>query len=154
MDMAGYSWPEDVPYHSSRKQKKQLKEAVVKTTLSRLKRRGLLENNNHVWQLTQKGKEYIAKKLFRKNVDAIKKKHCLIIAFDIPETIRRKRNWLREMLVLFEFKQLQKSVWFGPAPLPHEFMEMLREGDLLQYLRFFEAKEADIIGKDFERLFR
>ena len=154
MDMAGYSWPDDIPYRPSRKQQKALKEAVVKTTLSRLKRRGLLENSGHVWQLTQKGKDYIAKKLFRKKIVAIKKKPCLIIAFDVPEKMRRKRDWLRETLVFYGFEQLQKSIWFGPAPLPHEFMEMLRERDLLPCLRFFEAKEADIIGKDFERLFR
>lgn len=149
--MAGYSWPEDFPYHKSRKQ---LKEEVLKTTLSRLKRKGFVENNNHVWKLTQKGKEYIVRKFLRKKTKAQKRKPCLIIAFDIPENMRWKRDWLRGMLILFYFKQLQKSVWFGPAPLPHDFMEMLRERDILPYLRFFEAKEADIIGKDFEQLFQ
>lgn len=153
MDMAGYSWPEDFPYQKS---KKRLKEEVIRTTLSRLKKRGFVEHNNHIWKLTVKGKEYLEAKLARvlpsrreKYVLKTKKKN-VIVAFDIPEMMRRKRDWLRNELAAYGFEQLQKSVWFGPGPLPQEFIEDLQRFDVLQYLRFFQATEKEIIGREFE----
>lgn len=141
MDMAGYSWPEDFPYDQH---KKHLSEGTIRTTLWRLKRKGFLENNNRAWKLTKKGKEYITAKLFRRSTPTSKKKR-LIIAFDVPEKMRKKRDWLRGELIVFGFKSLQKSVWFGPVPLPEYFIEEAKQRGVLQYIRFFEAKEADII---------
>ena len=43
------------------------------------------------------------------------------------------------------FEMLQRSVWLGPSPVPQEFIDSLRKLQILQYMKFFEAKEADII---------
>lgn len=127
----------------------EFKKQTLKTTLSRLKSRGLLENKNKVWKITQKGRDYI------KNDTAFKKICCLkqssrgsknmIIIFDIPEFHRKKRDWLRIELVSLGFSMLQKSVWFGPSPLPKEFIEYASEINVLSYMKFFKAQEQDLV---------
>jgi len=69
----------------------------------------------------------------------------MIIAFDIPEEKRKNRYWLRVELVSLGFKMLQKSVWLGPAPLPKELLDHLKNIDILPYLKFFEVKKSDIV---------
>ena len=69
----------------------------------------------------------------------------MVIVFDIPEKHKHKRNWLRLELANLGFGLLQKSVWFGPAPLPKTFIRALDELKLLRHLKFFEARETEII---------
>lgn len=146
--MAGYSWPDDF---FERRPRKKIKEEVLRTTLYRLKKRGFVEHSNRVWKLTMQGSEYLKTKLacslpshYRKQLKS--KRKNLIVAFDIPETMRRKRDWLREELVVYGFEQLQKSVWFGPGPLSQKFIENCGRFDILPYIRFFQATEKEIIG--------
>ena len=119
---------------------------TFKTTIYRLKRRGLLEKNNKLWRLTQKGKQFMERILERteyKNLS--KRKKNMIIIFDIPQSIHKKRHWLRQELSCLGFSPIQKSVWFGPAPLPKTFIEHLHKVQLLPCLKFFKANEYDII---------
>ncbi len=126
----------------------EIKERTLKTTLSRLKSRGLVGNDKTLWKITKKGVEYIKnnnkkpKHFTTKNINAVKD---LIVVFDIPELHKKKRNYLRIELTALGFGMLQKSVWFGPSPLPEEFVKYLNELNLLQYMKFFKAKEGDIV---------
>lgn len=129
---------------------RKLKEQTLRTTLSRLKKRGLTENRNGIWTITKKGREFFKNKLISKiphfgHLKTKNKKKEMVIVFDIPEIRRRQRNWLRIELVALGFIPLQKSVWLGPAPLPKEFIEYLSETNLLSYLKFFKATEEDIV---------
>lgn len=122
---------------------------TIRVTLSRMKKNGLLQNNNGLWKRTRKGKEYLARALNKfpkhSHTSSNRKLKNMIIAFDIPEVDKRKRHWLRTELVNHGFHMLQKSVWFGSAPLPVQFIESLQKLELLQHMKFFEAKEADIV---------
>ena len=123
----------------------------LQTTLSRLKQRGLVENKNGKWEITDFGANYLDK--IRKRLKLPKhtakrlsaKPKNMILVFDIPEDQKHKRAWLRIELSNLDFVMLQKSVWFGPAPLPKEFIRSLNELKLLPYLKFFKAEEADIV---------
>ncbi len=126
-------------------------EHSLRSTLTRMKRLGLLNNTSNEWSLTQEGGRFLnAKKSNIKRFFPIKNRSVkttfknLIIIFDIPEKKRRYRDWLRIELVNFGFEQIQKSVWFGPS-LPKNFVEYLNEINLLEYIRFFKANEKDII---------
>lgn len=127
------------------------------TTFARLKRNGYVIKKNNEWAITRKGKDY-----FKKKVDFLlpshshphsslpgkseeKKNKKIIIAFDVPEKYRRKRDWLRSELMLLDFIPIQKSVWFGPAPLPQKFIENLDSLKILDYLKFFKAEEKEIV---------
>ncbi|MDP2641845.1 MAG: hypothetical protein Q8P21_00935 [bacterium] len=123
----------------------------LRSTLSRLKKNGLLKNTKRTWAITSEGEEFIngknsdIKKFFpsvRRQTANVSKN--LIIIFDIPEKKRRYRDWLRSELINFDFEQIQKSVWFGP-PLPKEFVEYLGESGLLRFVRFFKVSEKDLI---------
>jgi DNA-binding transcriptional regulator PaaX len=132
--------------------RRRIAEATLRTTLSRLKKRGLVQNKNAVWSITEQGKKYLETKLATLLLphpiytESLKKREKnMIIAFDIPEKYRKKRDWLRIELINLGFSPIQKSVWLGPAPLPQEFIKSLEELKLLPFLKFFQAKEIDIV---------
>ena len=125
-------------------------DATMRVTLSRLKQRGFVKNNKTgFWKITESGRAYLSRKLYflpqhsKKTTKNYLKN--MIVSFDIPEKHKYKRDWLRTELMHLGFEMLQKSVWFGPASLPDEFGESLRELNILPHLKFFEAKETDII---------
>ena len=131
---------------------------TLQITLSRLKRRGLVKKDESIWRLTERGSEYLRRKIrdqmkFRKvfgRSDKVgrsfaKKEKNMILAFDVLEAERRKRNWLRGELTALGFFKLQQSVWFGPSPLPKEFIEAAGRLGLLSYIKFFKASEYDVV---------
>ncbi len=135
----------------SKMRRSETNNAVLYLTLARLKKHGLVKKANDVWSITNEGKKYLKRRLNyilprhqKRNVSPPERKN-MIIAFDIPEKYRRKRDWLRVELIFLEFLPIQKSVWLGPAPLPKDFIENLHSLEILKYLKFFEAKEKDII---------
>ncbi|MBI5306258.1 hypothetical protein HZB04_01590 [Candidatus Wolfebacteria bacterium] len=132
------------------KEIKEIKEKTLRRTLYRLKKSGFIKNENAVWKITNKGKEYVKNKLSAKiphfkHLKVENKQKEIIVIFDIPELYKKSRNWLRGELRELGFIQIQKSVWLGPSPLPKEFIEYLNEINILRYLRFFNAKEQEII---------
>jgi DNA-binding transcriptional regulator PaaX len=124
------------------------KEKVINATLWRLRKNGMIENLGGSWFLTKLGKTKTKKKDILKDHLVYPKIKIsddkIIISFDIPESHRRYRNWLRIELVHLGFKIMQKSVWLGPSPLPKEFIKALQDRKLIAYLKFFEAKESQI----------
>lgn len=115
--------------------------------LWRLRKQGLIEkrknkNEKTLWKLTQKGLRYLK---FLKNKKILsplkfnenKKDYQKVIVFDIPETQKKKRDWLRNTLVNLNFSMLQKSVWIGDSQLPEDFFYSLKELNLLPYIHIF-----------------
>lgn len=136
------------------KEIKRVKDQTLRITLSRLKKRGLVENKNRIWKITKKGEDYLKNKLAAKiprfgHLKAKNVKNNMIIIFDIPEIRRKQRDWLRGELIMLGFIQLQKSAWFGPAPLPEEFIKYLNDTNLLQYLKFFKAVKEEIVDSNY-----
>jgi hypothetical protein len=65
-----------------------------------------------------------------------------IVAFDVPEREKRKREWLRAALQRLGFTLVQKSVWIGKAKLPKEFLDDLAELRLLDAVEIFGITRA------------
>ena len=148
--MVGHMGPV-YPYHQ-KQEARETKDNTLRITLSRLKKRGLVQNNNKIWKITRKGRRYLKAKLsqklgihFRYPFSLQNKRKNMIIAFDVPERYRRKRDWLRIELINLGFSPLQKSVWFGHAPLPQEFIKSLDDLDLIRFIKFFEAIKKDLV---------
>ena len=132
---------------------KKLNRRSLSVILSRLKKNGVLKNENGQWSATSEGKvllnekepekiqKFFSSKTFQANRAKSKK---LIVIFDIPEKRKRYREWLRMELIGFGFIMIQKSVWLGPG-LPEEFVKYLEEERLMKHLRFFQATEKDLI---------
>jgi DNA-binding transcriptional regulator PaaX len=51
----------------------------------------------------------------------------LLLIYDVPETMKKERDWFRRQLVNFGFVMVQRSVWVGPSPLPKDFLEYLKK---------------------------
>ncbi len=70
-----------------------------------------------------------------------------IISFDIPEKLRRKRNWLREVIRNLGFKMIHQSVWMGKNKIPAEFIEDLENLRILEYVEILEATKSGSLKK-------
>lgn len=104
---------------------------AVRVTLSRLKREGLVESRTRgVWKTTLKGRQFLKEKpKDQKDPFSIDKPTKILVSFDIPESVRTHRVWLRRMLKEERFIPLQKSVWIGNSMLSEELArEILRRG--------------------------
>jgi len=121
------------------------------STISRLKAKGLIEINNNRWSLTEKGRKYFEDKRRLKMRFAspfvINAPKNLLLMFDIPESKRAERNWLRWHLREFQYYMIQKSVWVGPSPLPKKFVVHLKETGLHNNIKTFRLAKPYQISK-------
>jgi len=119
--------------------------------LYQLKKQGFIEKKSDekrkgFWKLTSKGLQCLKNlkdkqsRLFFKP-EILKKDYLKVIVFDIPESKKLNRNWLRRVLTNFDFSMLQKSVWIGETQLPEDFFHSLKELDLLPYIHIFAVNK-------------
>ncbi len=120
---------------------------TLSVALYRLKKKGFVKREDKIWKITERGKSYINKIILKRNWKSESKSRPknLIIAFDLPQKYVRERRLLRADLLGLNFSMLQKSLWFGPGPLPEEFIRSLDRIKILRFVKFFEAKEKEII---------
>jgi len=121
--------------------------------LSKLKKENLIiKNKKGKITITAKGENYI--KLKQKNPSWLKQyinenpfnEEILLVIFDIPERQRNKRDWIRFQLERFGFKILQKSVWWGTAALPKEFVKDLKKYEIIDFVHIFSVKKKGTIS--------
>lgn len=96
-----------------------------------------------IWEITKKGIEKLRKLEERhehigmlpwRDYTREQGNDVIIITFDIPESKRKIRDWLRAMLLRLEYKILQKSVWIGKTKIPKEFLDDIKELKLSEYI--------------------
>ena len=132
--------------------------------LNQLKREGLVKKekrgNSSLWKITKrgilrlteardKGKRETLPMLSRKKYEAEKNNELAIVAFDIPERERKKRDWLRVHLAGLGFSSLQKSVWMGKVGIPEAFIKDLRDYEMIPYVQIFSVNKQGTIKKTF-----
>lgn len=123
--------------------------------LYKLKKDGLIKeeekHNKKIFIITNKGKE----KLYKLKNKLIQRKELpeifynkesgnnfIIVAFDIPELHKKKREWLRAVLINLGFKLLQKSILIGKIKIPKKLIEDLRKLKLIDYVEIFEISKS------------
>ncbi len=122
------------------------KERSVRVALSRLNKRGYLNNKKGNWSLTKKGKVYNNKNLLFSYIPSPFNKNQqpnTIISFDITEADRIKRNWLRNQIKIFGYKMLQQSLWLGYGPLPADFLKRLTDLDIRKNVKIFTVRKKN-----------
>src|SRR3989344_712462 len=85
------------------------REKSVRTSLSRLKSKGYLNNSNQGWFLTEKGVRHTSEKNLLNFIPSpfnTTSTQSTIIAFDIPEKDRFISRWLRNQIKIFGYKML------------------------------------------------
>ena len=94
-----------------------------------LKRDGLVEGGISSPKITLAGR-FKAKNLRKRENESLpeanysleKSDSFVIVVFDIPESRRRKRAWLRATLKNMGFEKVQQSVWKGKGRVPKRFI--------------------------------
>jgi len=117
---------------------------ALSLALNRLKRLAYVYLEGEQWKMTEKGKQYFIKKrnTFKQFDSTIINNQNLIIIFDIPESRRLERDWLRIQLKNLNFKLVQRSVWLGSSPLPKNFVEYLKEIKLMNCIKTFKLSKS------------
>ncbi|MEK7512929.1 MAG: hypothetical protein AAB601_01905 [Patescibacteria group bacterium] len=120
--------------------------------LNYLKRQGLVEKKESkmgrtCWSITARGRKNVRDWQDKKQERyEIKKDTVLrVVVFDIPETEKAKRDWLRGALRRLGFSLLQESVWIGLCKLPERFLLDLKRQGLLPCVHIFEVREEGTI---------
>lgn len=128
-----------------------IKKKRLQKFLSKLKKDGLIVEikNSSKLAISDKGKERLSKlkttqtKYYEKEVNA----GFVIVSFDIPEKLRRKRNWLREVIQNLGFKMVHKSVWVGKVKIPKQLIFDLEEMNILECVEIFEISKTGSLEK-------
>ncbi|MBI5306036.1 hypothetical protein HZB04_00360 [Candidatus Wolfebacteria bacterium] len=125
--------------------KKALKDLTgnnARIILCRLQKKGLVEkNNNNQYELTLLGKKYFNK---IKNIETKKwDGKWRMVFFDIPEKLKKERDWLRTQLCGFEYQPIQKSVFLGKFPLTKDFFQDILNKKLNNFIKIMTIGEID-----------
>lgn len=114
----------------------------MRTTIYRLHKENLIDKQGNGWFITPAGKQYRQKRLNSLqhffSSDLKDNLRNLIVMFDVPESKKAEREWLRWHLKKFNFIMIQKSVWVGPSPLPKEFLDYIKKIELKESIKTFK----------------
>lgn len=117
--------------------------ATFRSTLSRLLKTGKLKRKENTILLTNSGQSdsllaYIdaESSLYRINFFQKWDNAWRIVLFDIPEKKRQYRDYLRKILKKVGFKEMQRSIWINPYPVPSFLSEILYSVEIKSYIRF------------------
>jgi len=122
------------------------KKKNLQSTMHRLEKQGLVTKDpkRKIYFLTPEGKNYTS--YIKDRYGVLSKKwdgKVRVVIFDIPEKEKRWREWLRNELLLLQYKVLQKSVYIGKAPLPKSFYQEISDADLEDNVFVFTMSEFD-----------
>ena len=121
--------------------------------ISKMKHDGLIHEVNG------SNKEFAISKLGRVKLDKLKgglpgrqyekksQNNSIIISFDIPERLRRKRNWVRGVIKNLGFEMIHQSVWVGKTKIPKEMIEDLEKLKILEFVEIFEVGKTGTLQK-------
>ena len=119
--------------------------AAVRSSVSRLKRRGVLEASRREGQagyalsadslaLLREGDERIWHRPRATSADG-----WLVLVFSVPESERGRRHELRSLLAGLGFGTVAPGVWVAPATLYGEAQRALERAGLTAYTEFFRS---------------
>jgi phenylacetic acid degradation operon negative regulatory protein len=143
-------------------------EPAVRSSISRLKRRGILDSrrvggaagyglSTAGWQALAEGDRRIFGRSRAELSDG-----WLLAVFSVPESERTQRHALRSRLAWLGFGTVSAGVWIAPGQLAGETSDVLERGGLAGYVALFRAgylafgDVADQVGRwwDLDRLQR
>lgn len=100
--------------------------------------------NISFFHLTPKGRLKILKYLHLEKLRPKKwDRQWRVIIFDIPERLKKWREYLRHDLKNLGFIALQESVYITPYPVTGELDRLLKEWNLRKYFRYLTVSEID-----------
>lgn len=122
----------------------------LSTNIKRLEHSGYIEidrKSNSV-QITNKGKIKLLENSTNNKIDG----KWRLLSFDIPETLRKKRNQFRRSIKRIGYKQVQKSLWASPFVQAEEVDLIVKELNVEKFVAYIVTDKIDI-EKHLKRLF-
>lgn len=120
-------------------------EPAVRSAISRLKRRGILEaervDGRAGYALSAEARTILDvgdRRIFGRRRATVDEGWVLAV-FSVPESERRRRHTLRSRLTWLGFGSVGPGVWIAPAHLQEEAREVLLREGLAEYVDLFEA---------------
>jgi DNA-binding transcriptional regulator PaaX len=122
----------------------------LSVALSRLHKKQYVSKGSSGWSITNRGRREITRIGSQYitcpfGIHAVKN---TLVAYDIAENNRKARSWLRNQLEIFNYSMLQKSLWFGPGPLPLDFLHRIRDLGLSENVKIFTVKKREGVNKN------
>jgi phenylacetic acid degradation operon negative regulatory protein len=121
-------------------------EAAVRSSISRLKQRGILEPRRQGaaagYALSRHGRDILAEgdqRIFDRP-RARPDDGWLLVVFSVPESERRRRHALRSRLTWLGFGTVSAGVWIAPGHLAAETQDVLERAGLGGYVSLFRAE--------------
>jgi phenylacetic acid degradation operon negative regulatory protein len=121
-------------------------EAAVRSSISRLKQRGILEprrlDGAAGYALSRLGRDILAEgdqRIFDRP-RARPDDGWLLVVFSVPEAERRRRHALRSRLTWLGFGTVSAGVWIAPGHLAAETAGVLERAGLSGYVSLFRAE--------------
>jgi phenylacetic acid degradation operon negative regulatory protein len=121
-------------------------EAAVRSSISRLKQRGILEPRRQGgaagYALSTLGRDILAEgdqRIFERP-RARPEDGWLLAVFSVPEPERRRRHALRARLTWLGFGTVSAGVWIAPGHLAAETQDVLERAGLSGYVSLFRAE--------------
>lgn len=126
----------------NKREKEKLYNAFQSLKRSRFLQEKVL-NNVCGYILSNKGKNRVfSLKIKQLNKEKNKDNAWLMVLFDIPEKLRKSRDFFRHSLRELGFEQLQKSVWVTPYNVASELEKLIAFGGLEKFVKFLTVKEV------------
>jgi phenylacetic acid degradation operon negative regulatory protein len=120
-------------------------EPAVRSSISRLKRRGILDAQKAGgvagYALSAQAREILVegdRRIFERPRATVAD-GWVIAVFSVPESERQKRHMLRSRLTWLGYGTVAAGVWIAPAHLEHETRDTLGRYDLAPYVDLFRA---------------
>lgn len=148
--LLGYAPPKKLDHHALKRSEQKHFYAL----LAKLRNEGMIKRQgigmNAICNLTGNGLKKLTNYAEQKHFLNLPKRKYIaeksaiqtLVIFDIPESLKQYRDWIRYQLVGFGFSMLQKSVWIGAYQIPPDFIHDLREFKLLQYIHILKVEKS------------
>ncbi len=134
-----------------------VEEPAVRSSISRLKRRGLLDARRvdgvAGYALTEVAQEILADgdaRIFGRR-RAEESDGWLLVVFSVPESERDKRHQLRSQLTRLGFGTVAPGVWVAPGHLADEAGEVLERRGLAGYVELFRGAHLGAVREQVAR---
>ena len=102
------------------------------------------KKNHSFFHLTPKGRFKFLKYLHLEKIKKMKwDGYWRVIIFDIPETLKKWREFIRPKLKELGFHPLQESVYITPYPVTKDLDDFLEEWNMRKYFRYLSVNEID-----------
>ena len=120
--------------------------------LSKLRKEGFIEKKKKqgitVWGITKQGKDKIRNENEKRDIENTKESpNPIIISYDIPERLRKERQWLRDVLTMLDYQPIHKSVWVGKKQISERLLKELDRREIIDGTQIFEVTRQGTLNK-------